>query len=157
LFHNSLSNLYNNVIIYNIKKNRENSFVCERNVQNFPIHVIRALYIDVSLYLTIRIQASSRLKRSANHLWNNSDVCRKKFGEWSPLATHHHAIMLVGNKPECHFDYSCSSFYASISQAWTDKLYVTQNKIDSLIKSMSLWTSITQTELSSLGFLEYWK
>ena len=31
------------------------------------------------------IQASSRLKRSANHLWNNSDVCRKKFSEWSPL------------------------------------------------------------------------
>jgi hypothetical protein len=45
------------------------------------IHVIRALYIDVSLYLTLTIQASSRLKRSANHLWNNSDVCRKKFGE----------------------------------------------------------------------------
>ena len=36
-------------IIYKIKKNRENNFVCERNVQNFPIHVIRALYIDVSL------------------------------------------------------------------------------------------------------------
>ena len=36
-------------IIYKIKKGRENSFVCERNVQNFLIHVIRALYIDVSL------------------------------------------------------------------------------------------------------------
>ena len=36
-------------IIYKIKKNRENNFVCERNLQNFPIHVIRALYIDVSL------------------------------------------------------------------------------------------------------------
>ena len=55
------------------------------NLQNFPIHVIRALYIDVSLYLTLTIQAWSRLKRSANHLWNSSDVCRKKFGEWSPL------------------------------------------------------------------------
>jgi superfamily I DNA and/or RNA helicase len=30
--------------------------------------------------------ASSRLKRSANHLWNNSDVGRKKFCEWSPLS-----------------------------------------------------------------------
>ena len=85
MFHSSLSNLHNNVIIYNIKKSSENSFVCERNVQNFAIHVIRALYIDVSLYLTLTIQASSRLKRSANHLWNNSDVCRKKFGEWYPL------------------------------------------------------------------------
>jgi hypothetical protein len=43
------------------------------------------LYIDVSLYLTLTIQAPSRLKRSANHLWNNSDACRKKFGEWSLL------------------------------------------------------------------------
>ena len=40
---------------------------------------------DVSLYPTLTIQASSRLKRSAKHLWNNSDVCRKKFGKWSPL------------------------------------------------------------------------
>jgi hypothetical protein len=94
-FNSSLSNLYNNVIIYNIKKSRENSFVCERNVQNFPIHVIRALYIDVSLYLTLTIQASSRLKRSANHLWNNSDVCRKKFGEWSPLMHSSNSIQLL--------------------------------------------------------------
>jgi hypothetical protein len=55
------------------------------NLQNFPIHVIRALDIDVFLYPTLTIQASSRLKRSDNHLWNNSDVCRKKFGEWSLL------------------------------------------------------------------------
>jgi hypothetical protein len=37
------------------------------------------IYIDVSLYLTLTIQASSRLKRFSNHLWNNSDVCRKNF------------------------------------------------------------------------------
>jgi hypothetical protein len=60
---------------------------------DFPIHVIRALYIDVSLYLTLTIQASSRLKRSANHLWNNSDVCRKKFGEWSPLTMYYTILM----------------------------------------------------------------
>jgi hypothetical protein len=29
-FNTSLSNLYNNVVIYEIKKSRENSFVCER-------------------------------------------------------------------------------------------------------------------------------
>ena len=40
------------------------------------------------LVSTLTIQASSRLKRSANHLWNNSDICRKKFGEWSPLKNH---------------------------------------------------------------------
>jgi hypothetical protein len=67
LFHSSLSNLYNNVIIYNIS--RENSFICERNVQNVPIRDIRALYIVLSLYLALTIEASSRLKRSANHIW----------------------------------------------------------------------------------------
>jgi UV DNA damage repair endonuclease len=42
-----LSNLYNNVIIYKKKKKSSEQFCkCERNVQNFPIHVIRALYIE---------------------------------------------------------------------------------------------------------------
>ena len=80
MFHSSLSNLYNNVIIYNIKKSWE-QFCLWTKLQNCLIHVIRALYIDVSLYLTLTIQASSRLKRSPNHLWNSSDICRKKFGE----------------------------------------------------------------------------
>ena len=68
------------------KKKSWEQFCLWTNLQNFPIHVIRALYIDVFLYPTVTIQASSRLKRSANHLWNNSDVCRKKFGEWSLLS-----------------------------------------------------------------------
>ena len=87
-FNSSLSNLYNNVIIYTIKKKSWEQFCLWTNLQNFPIHVIRALYIEVFLYPTLIIQASSRLKRSANHLWNNSDICRKKFGEWSPLKNH---------------------------------------------------------------------
>ena len=86
-FNSSLSNLYNNVIIYTIKKKSWEQFCLWTNLQNFPIHVIRALDIDVFLYPTLTIQASSRLKRSANHLWNNSDVCRKKFGEWSLLTS----------------------------------------------------------------------
>ena len=73
-FNSSLSNLY---------KMSWEQFCLWTNLQNFPIHVIRALCIDVFLYPTLTIQASSRLKRSDNHLWNNSDVCRKKFGEWS--------------------------------------------------------------------------
>ena len=105
MFHSSLSNLHN-------KKSRENSFVCERNVQNFPIHVIRALYIDVSLYLTLTIQASSRLKRSANHLWNNSDVCRKKFGEWSLLISEK-ILKILANRDEMRKSYSGPSIYAS--------------------------------------------
>ena len=85
-FNSSLSNLYNNAIIYTIKKKSWEQFCLWTNLQNFPIHVIRALdNNEMFLYPTLTIQASSRLKRSANHLWNNSDVCRKKFGEWSPF------------------------------------------------------------------------
>jgi hypothetical protein len=84
-FNSSLSNLNNNVVIYKIKK-VVRTVLFMNEFTEFSIHVIRALYIDVSLYLTLTIQASSRLKRSANHLWNSSDVCRKKFGEWSPLS-----------------------------------------------------------------------
>jgi hypothetical protein len=46
------------------------------SLQKFPIHIIRSLNIDVSVYPNLTIQASSRLKRSANNLWNNRDVCR---------------------------------------------------------------------------------
>ena len=84
-FNSSLSNLYNNVIIYTTKKVvRTGLFVNE--FTEFSYSCYKALEIDMFLYPTLTIQASSRLKRSANHLWNNSDVCRKKFGEWSPLS-----------------------------------------------------------------------
>ena len=54
---------------------------------------------------------------------------------------------------QCHFDYSCSSWYTGISQALKNKLQVAQNKTVRFIKSMGPRTSIKQTELSSLGFL----
>ena len=54
---------------------------------------------------------------------------------------------------QCHFDYSCSSWYAGTSQALKNKLQVAQNKTIRFIKSMGPRSSIKQTELSSLGFL----
>jgi hypothetical protein len=54
---------------------------------------------------------------------------------------------------QCHFDYSCSSWYTGISQALKNKLQVAQTKTVRFIKSMRPRTSIKQTELSSLGFL----
>jgi hypothetical protein len=53
----------------------------------------------------------------------------------------------------CFFDYSSSSWYAGISQALKNKLQVPQNKTVSFISSMGPRTSMKQTELSSLGFL----
>ena len=53
----------------------------------------------------------------------------------------------------CLFDYSSSSWYAGISQVLKNKLQVPQNKTVSFISSMGPRTSMKQTELSSLGFL----
>jgi hypothetical protein len=56
---------------------------------SYIVLYLKCLYVDI---WSLTIQASSRLKRSANHLWNNNDVCRKKFGEWSPF----NAFTLIG-------------------------------------------------------------
>ena len=53
----------------------------------------------------------------------------------------------------CLFDYSSSSWYAGISQVLKNNLQVPQNKTVSFISSMDPRTSMKQTELSSLGFL----
>jgi len=54
---------------------------------------------------------------------------------------------------QCHFDYSCSSWYAVIYQALKKQLQVPQYKTVCFIESIDPRTSIKQTELSSLGFL----
>ena len=54
---------------------------------------------------------------------------------------------------QCHFYYSCSSWYASVSQALKNELHRKQNNTIRVIKIISSNTSIKQTELSSLGFL----
>jgi hypothetical protein len=73
--------VYSVIVMVNKRQYLLRLWATPTNLQNFPIHVIKALDIDVFLYPTLTIQASSRLKRCANHLWNNSDVCRKKLGE----------------------------------------------------------------------------
>ena len=54
---------------------------------------------------------------------------------------------------QCHFDYSCSSWYAGISKCLKNKLQVAQNKTVRFIKNMGPRTTVKQKELSSLGFL----
>ena len=85
-FNSSLSNLYNNVIIYTIKKKSWEQFCLWTKCTEFSYSCYKGIIYWRVLYLTLTMQASSRLKRSAIHLWNNSDVCRKKFGEWSPFS-----------------------------------------------------------------------
>jgi hypothetical protein len=63
------------ILILNFNFKMSSNFNCSYMAR------LRALDIDVFLYPTLTIQASSRLKHSTNHLWNNSYVCRKKFGE----------------------------------------------------------------------------
>ena len=103
-----LCNWYTNVIIYKIEKSRE-KFCLWTSLQNFPIHIIRALYIDVSLYPKLTIQESTRLKRSANHLLNNSDVCRKKFDEWSSLEMNTY-VLIIQQKRKNILKKNCNMF-----------------------------------------------
>lgn len=54
---------------------------------------------------------------------------------------------------QCHFDYSCSSWYAGISQTLKNKLQIAQNKTVRFIKNLGPRSSVRKEELSSVGFL----
>jgi len=89
---------------------------------------------------TIIKKVSSRLRykhRKANCL---SDEIRKTVG-----------IVLM----QCHFDYSCSSWYSGIFHVFENKnkLQVVQNKTKTFIKSMGQGTNIKQMYLFSLGYV----
>ena len=54
---------------------------------------------------------------------------------------------------QCHFDYSCSAWYAGISKNTKTQLQVTQNKIIRFIKNLPPRSHIGQKELASIGWL----
>lgn len=54
---------------------------------------------------------------------------------------------------QCHFDYSCSSWYAGVSQTLKNKLQIAQNKTVRFIKNLGPRSSVRLPELSSVGFL----
>lgn len=54
---------------------------------------------------------------------------------------------------QCHFDYSCSSWYAGVSQKMKKSLQVAQNKTVRFINSMGPRDSVGRPELATLGLL----
>ena len=54
---------------------------------------------------------------------------------------------------QCHFDYSCSSWYAGVSQKMKNSLKVAQNKTVRFINNMGSRSSVGKPELASLDFL----
>ena len=54
---------------------------------------------------------------------------------------------------QCHFDYSCSSWYAGVSQKLKNSLQVAQNKTVRFINNEGPRSSVGQPELASVGFL----
>ena len=54
---------------------------------------------------------------------------------------------------QCHFDYSCSSWFPSINKSLGDKLQVAQNKMIRFILNLNNRTHIGQKELDKAGFL----
>ena len=54
---------------------------------------------------------------------------------------------------QCHFDYSCSSWYPGINKGLKDKLQVTQNKVIRFILNLDNRAHIGNEELIKAGFL----
>ena len=54
---------------------------------------------------------------------------------------------------QCHFDYSCSSWYPSINKNLKDKLQVAQNKMIRFILNLKNRAHIGQKEREKAGFL----
>ena len=55
---------------------------------------------------------------------------------------------------QCHFDYSCSSWYPSINKNLKDKLQIAQNKMIRFILNLNNRAHIGQNELDKAGFLK---
>ena len=54
---------------------------------------------------------------------------------------------------QCHFDYSCSSWFSALSKQYKNKLQIMQNKIVRFILNLGPRTHIGQSELNKVGFL----
>ena len=54
---------------------------------------------------------------------------------------------------QCHFDYSCSSWYPGINKTLKDKLQIAQNKMIRFILNLNNRAHIGQKELDKAGFL----
>jgi len=54
---------------------------------------------------------------------------------------------------QCHFDYTCSSWYPGINKGLKDKLQVAQNKMIRFILNLGGQAHIGQRELGKAGFL----
>ena len=54
---------------------------------------------------------------------------------------------------QCHFDYSCSSWFPGINMTLTKKLQIIQNKMIRFILNLKSRDSIRNKELSKSGFL----
>ena len=126
-----------------------------RNVESFEIrcgeeiikHVKSVKYLGVqidenmsgdSIVKEIIKKANTRLK----FLYRNKNLlnfqCRKT---------------LCSALIQCHYDYSCSSWYPGINKGLKDKLQITQNKITRFILNYDSRAHVGHKELAKAGFL----
>lgn len=54
---------------------------------------------------------------------------------------------------QCHFDYSCSSWYEGLSKHLKRKLQITQNKVLRFVQNLTHRTSVTVCEFEKLNWL----
>ena len=60
---------------------------------------------------------------------------------------------LVSALIQCHFDYSCSSWFSGLSKKLQNKLQVMQNKVVRFVLGLNPRTHVGQVELDRLGYL----
>ena len=57
---------------------------------------------------------------------------------------------------QCHFDYSCSSWFSALSAHFKNKLQIIQSKMVRFVLDKGPRAHIGQKELDSLGFFKCW-
>lgn len=104
-------------------------------------------------YLGIDIDQNLSGEKTANSIIKKVNFCLKfMYRKANCLSTETRKILSMA-LIQCHFDYSCSSWYAGTSKALKQKLQVAQNKTMRFIKNLEPRATIGKPELSSMGFL----
>ena len=127
-----------------LKKHKDFNIKCNGHVIYSQSHV-KYLGIDIDQNLSGEITANSIIQKVNSRL---KFMYRK-----ANCLSMETRKTLTSALIQCHFDYSCSSWFAGVSQLLKNKLQIAQNKTVRFIKSMGPRSSVRKTELSSIGLL----
>ena len=127
-----------------LKKHKEFKIKCNDHVIKSQ-STVKYLGIDIDQHLSSETTVNSIIKKVNSRL-------KFMYRKAQCLSTDTRKT-LSSALIQCHFDYSCSSWFSGVSQTLKNKLQIAQNKTVRFIKSLGPRSSVRQSELSSLGLL----